>query len=118
MKNIIGCIAAALVLSVSAASFAIIDSTYLGQLKPHETKTITVSLSEGSNKIEVFNPYEESSFNCSFTDAESGFTGLVQDNVTRCVGHTDVKYPLKVIVKFTSLSDKSVDYRVTAGPSK
>jgi hypothetical protein len=88
------------------------DTTYLGTLSAHTSKSMVLKLPEGTTSVEVYNPNDDTRLDCSFTDLDTGFVGLEQKKVTRCTGVVNNKHPLKLEVEFTNLADKTIDYRV------
>lgn len=88
------------------------DTTYIRSLNSNETQSVKVAIPEGHTTIEVFNPYEETKLNCSFTDVSTKFTGLEEKNTNVCRGTVNTKFPLVIEVKTTNLSNKAIEYRV------
>lgn len=112
IKNVFASIIAGVLLSTSIADAKIADTIYLGSLKAHETKSVRVTVPQGKNTIEVFNPYFETKFNCSFTDATTRFTGLEQLNVPKCHGTVTNDHIIVFDVEVTNLSGYDIDYRI------
>ena len=84
--------------------------TYIGLLKPSEIRTVKISVPAGQTTIDVYNPYNETKFDCEFKDTATGFVGLEQKNVVACSGKINTKAPLVIEVKTKNLDKGVVDY--------
>ena len=88
------------------------DTTYLGTLKAHETKTTKVAVPAGQTTIEVFNPVDETRFTCVFVETAIGTVQLTQTDVGVCRWALNTKVPVVISVNATNLAATGIEYHI------
>lgn len=87
------------------------EVTFMGSLKPGQTKSRSFDLIEGQNIIDLVSDDNDAVFSCKF-NSDSGFTGLSQERVGNCSGKLNIKLPITVNLEFKNETDKNLDYKI------
>jgi hypothetical protein len=102
----------ACLLSASIAVASPIERTIFSSLESGKSKSYDLTVSKGKTSIAVEQTDDGTKPVLTCTFSSDGEVGLEQKKVTRCLGKLDLKKEIKLTVKITNESSKTLDFQV------